>query len=352
MGWRFYSLSILYIASMLSAVHISYGTLPVAAEHMGLVIGSEKQLTKVETQENETEATLLFVGDILLARRVEKIIDERGIDHVFGAVADTIQSADVAIGNFEGSVPEKHVPTRDFGMRFSVKSAYLEALKDVGFDVLSLANNHSFDYGAKGHQNTRTHCRDAELVCGGTALGLNDESVRIVSVGAHRFGILFLHALSPYDESDVISYLTYLNDNSDVQIAYVHWGQEYEPHHSPAQETLAHLLVDSGADVVISHHPHVIQDIALYKDAPIFYSLGNFVFDQYFDTAVQEGLMVEMRALDTEIRYTLHGVRSVEERRPVPMEPSREAEILTQLLSSIEETGTVTSFPGGFSIKQ
>jgi hypothetical protein len=94
-----------------------------------------------------------------------------------------------------------------------------------------------------------------------------------------------------------------LTKKSDMQIAYVHWGTEYELAHNAAQETLAHVLIDAGADAVIGHHPHVVQDVAFYKDKPIFYSLGNFIFDQYWDTDVQTGLGVRMTIDDGSIAY-------------------------------------------------
>jgi poly-gamma-glutamate synthesis protein (capsule biosynthesis protein) len=97
---------------------------------------------------------------------------------------------------------------------------------------------------------------------------------------------------------------------SDMQIAFVHWGTEYEPLHSAFQEDLAKILIDAGAEVVIGHHPHVVQDIALYKGKPIFYSLGNFIFDQYFSEAVQDGLMVDFTPEGGAYHFTLLPVTS------------------------------------------
>jgi poly-gamma-glutamate synthesis protein (capsule biosynthesis protein) len=92
---------------------------------------------------------------------------------------------------------------------------------------------------------------------------------------------------------------------SHEQIAYIHWGKEYDSVHSKEQEVLAHFLIDNGVDAVIGHHPHVVQDIEVYKGKPIFYSLGNFIFDQYFSDEVQEGLAVRVDTSKDILRYTL-----------------------------------------------
>jgi poly-gamma-glutamate synthesis protein (capsule biosynthesis protein) len=92
---------------------------------------------------------------------------------------------------------------------------------------------------------------------------------------------------------------------------YVHWGNEYELKHSEQQEALAHYVIDSGIDAVIGHHPHVVQDIEIYNGKPIFYSLGNFIFDQYFSGDVQTGLVVKVYIQKDTITYTLVPISSI-----------------------------------------
>ncbi|HXK39418.1 MAG TPA: CapA family protein, partial [Candidatus Paceibacterota bacterium] len=92
---------------------------------------------------------------------------------------------------------------------------------------------------------------------------------------------------------------------------FTHWGNEYEATHSSAQETFAHLLIDSGADLVVGAHPHVVQDVEIYKGKHIYYSLGNFVFDQYWNDAVQTGLMVLVTLDDDRTAYQELSIKSV-----------------------------------------
>ena len=105
--------------------------------------------------------------------------------------------------------------------------------------------------------------------------------------------------------STTFDFMEVVSKKSDMQIVYIHWGDEYEPVHNLEQEQLAKRLIDLGADAIIGHHPHVIQDIGLYKGAPIFYSLGNFIFDQYFSDEVQVGLAVELKIVNNSISYHL-----------------------------------------------
>jgi gamma-polyglutamate biosynthesis protein CapA len=260
-------------------------------------------------------ATLLFVGDIMLARAVEMRMEQFGIGYPFESLRDTLSTPDVTIGNFEGVVTPVHYPTPNFTFQFSVKPEYLTSLKTAGFDVLSLANNHTLDYGTTSLAYTRALCEKSVLVCGGEPKGLSALSTQVVSAGAHRVGILFIHTLYGAPATSTLkTYIEKLNTESDVQVAYIHWGEEYVLVHNEAQEVLGKALVDMGMDAVIGHHPHVVQDVALYKDKPIFYSLGNFVFDQFFSNDVQEMLGVHMTIEDAQITYTLVPFSSIDTR--------------------------------------
>lgn len=280
-------------------------------------------------------ATLLFVGDIMLARAVEMRMEQFGIGYPFEALGDTLSSPDVTIGNFEGVVTETHYPTPNFTFRFSVKPEYLAYIKTAGFDVLSLANNHSLDYGTTSLAHTRMLCTEYGLVCSGEPKGLSAQSTTVVEACAHRVGILFIHTLYGVPDTNTLkTYIEKLSTESDVQVAYVHWGEEYALTHNTVQEELAHTLIDAGIDAVIGHHPHVVQDVALYNDRPIFYSLGNFVFDQFFSNDVQEMVGVEMKIEDTQITYTLMPFSSMDTRSQPHHADSETARLLRERILS------------------
>lgn len=284
---------------------------------------------------HEPAPSILFVGDVMLGRHVDRLMEEYGADYPFERLGAHIASYDISVANFEAVVPTVNVPTASGGMQFSVRESNFEKLVDVGFDVLSFANNHSADHGQAALDNTRALCREYGIVCGGTPRALSEESVRVVEVGDVRVGILFIHTLFVAPDMETLEELTdKLEAESDMQVAYIHWGNEYELTDSPSQERLAHTLADAGIDVVIGHHPHVVQNIELYKNTPIIYSLGNFIFDQYFSTDVQEGLMVGMEIEKEDIVLTLMGVTSKEARsQPARMTAAEEEKLLTRILA-------------------
>lgn len=260
----------------------------------------------------EPPVTILYTGDIMLGRHVEVLMERHDPLYPFIGIQDVVASATIAVGNFEGTVPEVHVPTPSRGMQFSIQDAYLDTLASIGFDVLSLANNHSSDLGRSAYINTKKHCVRLEIQCHGSGTGIGEDDIYIYENEGTRVGMLFLHTLYGLPEESVIQdRMEYLRDSSDIQVLYVHWGEEYALTHSKAQEDLARLFIAEGVDAIIGHHPHVVQDIVVYENVPIFYSLGNLIFDQYFSEDVQEGLLVYMKVSSSSLSFTLHALSSI-----------------------------------------
>jgi poly-gamma-glutamate synthesis protein (capsule biosynthesis protein) len=286
--------------------------------------------------QEEKYPTMLFVGDVMLGRHVESLMEENGIEFPFKNVALVLETPDVTVGNFEGIVSEEHVHSPSMTFQFSIQPDYLRQLHEKGFDVLSLANNHSFDYGLPALLHTRSLCILYSLVCGGTPAELDEYSTQILQVGSKKVGIIFIHTVFKQPDVDTLKKLIEkLNQESDVQFSFVHWGVEYDLIHSTTQEDLAKIMIDQGIDAVIGHHPHVVQDIGFYKNKPIFYSLGNFIFDQYFSNDVQEGLGVSLRFKKDSIEYVLVPFTSKETRsQPKMMEGIEKTALLSRILGS------------------
>lgn len=242
-----------------------------------------------------TPGSMLFTGDIFLGRDVERLSNVRSAAYPFEKTRSLLDTADIVVGNFEAPIPITHVSTPDFSFAFSVPEDRMQVLAEVGFDALSLANNHTLDYGVSGLLNTRRVCAEAGIVCGGDPKEITNTSRTYHTVGDTTVGLLSLNAVSvTYTSSTIHEALRTLNDTADVQVAYVHWGTEYEHAHDQNQAKLARLLVDNGVDLVVGHHPHVVQDIEMYNGALIVYSLGNYIFDQYFDESVMTGVLLEV----------------------------------------------------------
>lgn len=312
------------------------------------------KIAKKAGYEEPADIKLLFVGDIMLARTVELKLHEYGATYPYEQVQKLLSEPDLTIGNHEGIVPRVHKPTPPMGFQFSVEKEHFMALADAGFDVLSLANNHSHDFGTDALEHTLAICREIEILCAGSATHVGTHSVEVQEVDGVRIGFLFVQNVYQAPNMRVITeLLTDLKERSDIQIAYVHWGNEYEREHDAAQEDLAKALIDEGVDAVIGHHPHVVQDVGLYKNAPIFYSLGNFIFDQYFSADVLTGAGVAMHITDEKITYTLVPFTTKDTHaQPQIMEDTDAGVLLSRIFAPIQNEEYVDSQTGIIEISR
>ena len=320
---------------------------------MTTTVLSEKNISeKIFSLENIT--TIRFVGDIMLGRYVEQLTDKYGDDYPFKGVHHILSESDITIGNFEGNIPHVHSPTPSGDMQFSMSSKTMSRLADEGFDVLSLANNHSYDNGYSAYLYTKKMCIQSNIICGGDNQFLSPNSAQIITSDGVRIGILFLYTVFTQPTPDELKQLfAKIRDISDVQIAYIHWGDEYTLIHNSTQEKLAHDLIDIGIDAIIGHHPHVIQDIEIYKNVPIFYSFGNFIFDQYFSADVQKGLVVTLEYTKTKNIFSLSVVTSQSTNsQPWPASVIEQRSIFNRILAPLEGDRQVNVASGTISITQ
>ena len=285
-------------------------------------------------------ARMLFVGDVMLARHVETLMDTEGAYYPFRGVRDFFGEAVAVVGNFEGAIPPRHVQTPNGAMRFSVDAEIAPVLARTGFTHLSLANNHADDYGETGYHNTRAVLARAGMVAAGHPYELTTDDILYQELDGRVVALVPLYAVSGApDEAALETMLVEATRASDLQVVFVHWGEEYALTASQAQRSLAHTLVDLGADAVIGHHPHVVQDVEVYRNAPVFYSLGNFIFDQYWRSEVEEGLMVALSFTDAHVRYELLPVTSTETpSAPRPMKRVERTQFLNGLANRSEES--------------
>jgi poly-gamma-glutamate synthesis protein (capsule biosynthesis protein) len=277
--------------------------------------------------------SMVFVGDIMLGRNVEYLSKREGMAYPFsGLNISTLYSNAAVIGNFESSMAVDHVPTEAFTMKFSVPEAALPEIKNAHFTHLSLANNHSFDFGYQGFKNTKDKLLTHSLVPFGNGEKIDTSTISIVSTKRGDIALIGINAVSRIpSDAEVQQVLSQASRRSTFQVVYIHWGNEYERTHSSAQRTLAETLVTAGADLIVGHHPHVTQDIDIIKGVVVFYSLGNYIFDQYFSSDVQEGLVVGLDLTD-EPTLTLFPVTSKEIlSSPTTMERSEYVRFLEDL---------------------
>ncbi|MFH1575891.1 MAG: CapA family protein [Candidatus Nealsonbacteria bacterium] len=262
---------------------------------------STSTLKKVGAPTESVGIELIFVGDIMLDREVgsqmEKQNDWRW---PFLKIADDLKKADIVFGNLEGSISDKGEKT-DKISSFRMDPKTIEGLNYANFNILSLANNHALDYGKEALGDTILRLKEA---------GINFAPL-FKEINGTKFAFLaYTDFCSPAQKADMENFgLNCLGQNypeiikkdigsakktADIVFVSLHAGNEFTQNLSQLQIDFSKTAIDAGADLVVGHHPHVVQKYEIYKDKYIFYSLGNFVFDHNFSEETMQGLMVKI----------------------------------------------------------
>lgn len=320
--------------------HISVGDFTARAEKETLARPRTVQQALFASYQANEKTGIIFTGDVLLARNVEFLIQREGGSYPLDGVPLTELLPGAAIvGNFEAAIPKEHQPTPSLAMRFSVNPSFLPALASAGFTHFSQANNHSFDYGEEGFYGAKEALLASGLVPFGNGRTLNKDSITYINTTAGRVSLIGIHASEVIPaRSTLKTVMANASRQSDLQIVYIHWGTEYKLVHNSAQEEIATTLVEYGADLIIGHHPHVVQDVQVIDGVVVFYSLGNYIFDQYFNQDVQEGLVVGLTFVDSEASLRLLPVSSIGTlSQPWPMKEEKRRQFLLNLAKRSDE---------------
>lgn len=246
---------------------------------------------------DEPEIRLLFVGDILLSRNVKEEIRSR---HTFpwDQLKQLFNSADLVVGNLEGAVGDRqHLSNQEWKSPvFNIDRSDITLLDDAGFNIITLENNHSLDLGAEGKKVTIEALTNADV----TPVYV-DNSPRFFTVKNVVISMLALNMVLSRDSSrnqipsiEIEQKLRLAKSLSHIVIVSIHWGSELLDWPSREQRETAQWLIKNGADIIIGSHPHVIQKPELMDGKPVFYSLGNHLFDQKYPST-KKGLMVDIR---------------------------------------------------------
>ncbi len=283
---------------------------------------------EVPVATESTEVTLIFAGDIMMGRNVEATIAQKGVDWPFAELGDLLNNADLVIGNFEAMVREAPRLEVTNEMSFDVTPTNAAELADVGFTHLSLANNHSDDFGASVTASTRATLESFGFVTFGDGYASQDfiaretvDDLRLSFVGYHAFGDSVEAVAQAIANEDMIGQFV---------IVVPHWGPEYEYKASADQVAAAEAFVEAGADLIIGAHPHVIQNIEIIEGVPVAYSLGNFLFDQNWSVATTQGLTIRVIITDETITLELTPV-NVKNQKTTIMTPEEVGPILERL---------------------
>ena len=285
------------------------------------------------TAKSSVPDTVMFTGDVLLARNVEYLMNQKGSDYPFqGIDFSQFETNSYLVGNFESAIPNVHLPTEAGQMRFSVNPAHVPAAKQAGFTHFSLANNHTLDYGSSGYQNTWQTLINNEIKPVGDPRGLSQQSVTILDTESQKVALVAVELLqSVPSEAEVRALMQYANSVSDMQILYVHWGDEYILTNNKTQRFFAELFIANGIDLIVGHHPHVVQNVERIDGILVFYSLGNFIFDQYDTSDTQESLVLKLNLGRTATIDLLPVTSENQLSQPELMTPKNHAKFLASL---------------------
>ena len=241
--------------------------------------------------------TVVLTGDILLDRGVRQVIERRGADHLFSPGVDSVLcSAQVVVGNLECPATKIEAPVFKRFI-FRGEPEWLQTLHRHGFTHLNLANNHSIDQGREGLMDTRRNIQRAGMVPIGAGATMNEavqpvllaESPRRVYLVPSLRLALENYAYLPdqpcVSQEPMDSLLERVRmlkraDSTAIVIVSLHWGGEHTLQPVPRQRVEAHQLILAGADVIVCHHTHTLQTIEEFRGKKIYYSIGNFIFDQ------------------------------------------------------------------------
>lgn len=242
----------------------------------------------------EPAASFIIGGDMMFGRMIAHTFLAGGLEKSLEKLGNRVfWGTDLAAINLEGPVSKTPVPDdiRPNHLVFNFPPETIKALRYLRVNAASLANNHSANAGRTGLADTRELLTAAGIQPVG---GPNDnDTVTVASITGHGLTIHLIGAHLLASTPDLTALIQkYSSASTDRVIIFPHWGAEYAAKHAPSQERLAHSWIDAGADAVIGAHPHVIQDAEVYRQRPIFYSLGNLLFDQTFSTETQQGLLV------------------------------------------------------------
>ena len=241
--------------------------------------------------------TLIFTGDILLDRGVRKTIEHHGVDRLFTKQVDSVlHAADVVVGNLECPATSIKAPRQKLFI-FRGEPCWLDALRKHGFTHLNLANNHSIDQGRNGLTDTRQNIVKAGMTPIGAGKNMA-EAAEPVLLTSHPRKVWLIASLRMALENfaylpdrpcvnqesadDIIRRIRSIKqkDPEAVVIVSLHWGAEHTLQPVPSQRLEARRLIKAGADALICHHTHTLQTIETFQGKAIYYSIGNFIFDQ------------------------------------------------------------------------
>ena len=330
---------------------------------------AEEETTDTSASEKYSPVTMAFVGDMYLSDRLYGYYTESGLTGFLGpSILDIFQKTDIMIANHEYCASDVGEEMKDTKQLFNFKAPTAREFlwKEMGVDVVSLANNHTMDYGEQSLLDTLDTLDGLGIANIGAGRNLSEAlepEIRVVNgkkiaiLAASRFIVDYSWyatnskpgLMTTYESTDrydmMKQEITRLKEEEkcDIVCVYVHFGKEKTYTLTSNQPVIAHGYIDAGADLVIGSHAHNLQGIEIYKGAPIYYNLGNFLFNSYIvDTMVVNIEINEDNSISSRVTPCVAKQYYVEE---VTDDKAQEIYDLLESISiniDIDENGNVT----------
>ena len=263
---------------------------------VSLLVNCNKPTPNTQHPSPNTHLTILFTGDVLLDRGVRRVAEHRGISYLFEEVSPIFREADAVVVNLECPLTDTVSPVNKKYI-FRADARWAKDLKKAGITHAAMANNHSNDQGRRGLQATAHHLTDAGISTLGYGRNFKEQMSPVliekdgIRVAVFNATTLTIENWCRIDDKPGIAQPTekeLLDEIVDFRRKYpgthivvvLHWGVEFQPYPSIRQRALAHRLSKAGVAAVIGHHPHILQPIDTIGKMSVYYSIGNFVFDQ------------------------------------------------------------------------
>lgn len=259
--------------------------------------------TETTAINSETNTTLLFTGDILLGNSVTGNYATKGIDGILSKdMQEQMNSADITMVNEEFPFSNGGTAMQDKQYTFRVDPKYVTAFLEMGIDVVSIANNHTLDYGTTALTDTCNTLDQAKILYAGAG-ATKERAMQLITIqkNGKTFGFLAASRVLPkgswnvenkepgifstYDPTALLAAIKSAKASCDYLTVFVHWGVERSQSPQDYQRSLGKQYIESGADLVIGSHTHCLEGVEYFDGKPVFYSLGNFLFGNDGQTA-------------------------------------------------------------------
>ncbi len=250
------------------------------------------------------EIKILFGGDMMFDRNIRLAAQDQSYQYLFQPLAGLFDQQDLVVANLEGPVTNNQpvsvgtVPGSTNNYIFTFSPQIVSALKQHKVELVNLGNNHILNFGQDGYQQTLKYLSQGGIEYFGqigSSVSKEQQQLSLIKeIRGYRIGFVSYNQFAQVGLEPVLAKIEQIKKQVDLVIVFAHWGNEYQPKANQVITNWAHQLIDQGADVIIGSHPHVVQNHEIYQEKHIYYSLGNFIFDQYFQPEVRQGLLVKL----------------------------------------------------------